>query len=440
MPAAADRAGSRSAADAQAAIERFLKASRQPALLEPGEELLPLAGGNFALETRGSRLMLQAWDRTRNFVRRITAIKHESRGRLELTVERFARREGSLFLLDLAVPAGAELGRRSPRRVFREQFRHMLSRQFAGWKIAELTVEADLQHSLSPAYPRALLTHGQTAWAAIAATPDPGGASAVLSFGLIWLDYLRRRETRLAIEGLALFVPCGYERPTCLRAVFIDPRAVALRVFGYSEQGFAAALDPHDFGNLDTHLEICRGPSVAPPNTDLPEAWLEAQIRADIQQVDATLRPIPVYNQVPAFAGGSRGIMDLVAVDHTGRLAVLELKVTADLNLPLQALDYWLRVKWHLDRGDFTPQGYFPGIALRRDPPRLLLVSPALEFHPTTEAILRCFSPQVQVERIGVSMEWRQRLEIMFRLRGRRRPRHLRNFLLLWMWRQACRR
>ena len=422
MPVAADRAGSRGAADAQAAIERFLKASRQPALLEPGEEILPLAAGNLVLEMRGSRLMLQAWDRTRNFVRRVVAVKNESRGRMEVSVERFARREGSLFLLDLAVPAGAEAGRRSPRRVFREQFRHMLSRQFPGWKIDELTVEADLHHSLSPAYPRAFLRHGQSAWAAIAAADDPTGATGVLSFGLIWLDYLRRREKQVAIEGLALFVPCGYERTTCLRLLFLDRRAAHVRVFGYSDQGFAAEIDPDDFGNLDTHLDTCRGISTSPLNTDLPEAWLEAQVRANIQQVDASLLSTPVYNQVPAMAGGNRGIMDLVAVDHSGRLAVLELKVTADIHLPLQALDYWMRVKWHLDRGEFTPRGYFPGIELRRDAPRLLLVSPALEFHPTTEALLRCFSTEVQVERLGVSMEWRRNLEVMFRLQGAETP------------------
>jgi hypothetical protein len=266
------------------------------------------------------------------------------------------------------------------------------------------------------------LRHGQSGWAAIAAAADPACSSGVLSFGLIWLDYLRRRDKRVAIEGLAIFVPCGYERPTCLRLLFLNRRAANVRVFGYSEQGFAAELDPHDFGNLDTRLDICRGVSTAPPNADLPEAWLEAQVRANIQQVDASLVTTPVYNQVPAMAGGSRGIMDLVAVDHSGRLAVLELKVTADIQLPFQALDYWMRVKWHLDRSEFTPQGYFPGIALRSDAPRLLLVSPALEFHPTTEALLRCFSPDVQVERIGVSMEWRRHLEIMFRLQGADTP------------------
>jgi hypothetical protein len=501
----AEPAGGRSAADCQAAVERFLKASRQPALLEPGEDLLPLTAGNFVLETRAGRLTLQAWDRTRNFVRRVAGIKEEARGRLELTVERFARRQGSLYLIDLAHPAGAEVGRRGPRRVFRERFREMLSRQFPGWKIAELTVEADLEHSLSPAYPRALVKHGHSAWAAIAAGPDPAGAPGVLSFGLIWLDYLRRREPRLAIEGLTLFVASGCERPTCLRLLFLDPAAAAFRVFAYSEQGFVVELDPRDFGNLDTRLEVSRRPRaeldalhhglldglahldaveriarpdgsvslrvrgvefaragesgvvfgltervpLGPHNADRmtqlaaglarerspatadrahpsyrrhPEAWLESQVRRHLEQLDASLLPEPVYNQVPAFAAGDRGVMDLLAVDRSGRLAVLELKASADLHLPLQALDYWMRVKWHLDRREFTPLGYFPGIELAGRPPRLVLVSPALEFHPTTEAILRYFSPAVDVVRIGVGLEWRKRLEIMFRLRGSEHP------------------
>jgi hypothetical protein len=112
----------------------------------------------------------------------------------------------------------------------------------------------------------------------------------------------------------------------------------------------------------------------------VPEAWLESQARAQIETLDASLLCDPIYDQVPAFAGGERGILDLLAVDRAGRLTVVELKASADLHLPLQALDYWIRVKWHLDRGEFTAHGYFPGLLLRPEPPRLLLVSPSLEF------------------------------------------------------------
>ena len=55
---------------------------------------------------------------------------------------------------------------------------------------------------------------------------------------------------------------------------------------------------------------------------------------------------------------------------------MIELKVGEDIHLPLQGLDYWMRVKWHLDREEIASKGYFPGIRLVNSSPRLLLVSP----------------------------------------------------------------
>jgi hypothetical protein len=474
----------------RAAITAFLKNSKQPALLEPGEELLPITEDNFALDLRGGRLTLQAWDRTRNLTRRVTAIQEASSARLEITVERFPRRQGQLFLVDLARRAGADLGRRSARLVFRERFRLFLRRQFPEWKLAELSAEANLEFSLSPAFPRAFLRHGQHGWAAIACPPE-ADAAAVLSFGLIWLTYLRGRERRVAVEGLAIYVPAGHERAAALRLLCLDPAAARFELFTYGEEDFVVRIDPRDHGNLDTRLEPCRRPApnlletcqriAALPGVERvvkhdgrvslrvrgiefaelrggelrpaheretgrlaeelnrarspeaedrghplyrqsPEAWLESQARAQIETLDASLLCDPIYDQVPAFVGGERGILDLLAADRAGRLAVIELKASADLHLPLQALDYWIRVKWHLDRGEFTAHGYFPALLLRPDPPRLLLVSPSLEFHPTTETILSYFSPAIEVERIGLAADWRKDLQVMFRLKGAERP------------------
>jgi hypothetical protein len=145
------------------------------------------------------------------------------------------------------------------------------------------------------------------------------------------------------------------------------------------------------------------------------EAWLESCVRASIESVDATLALAPIYGQVPAFAAAERGVIDLLAIDRNGRLAILELKASEDIHLPLQALDYWLRVKWHLDRGEFGARGYFPGMQLRSDPPRILLVAPALMFHPTTQRILRFFSPAIQVECFGLGTEWQRNLKVVFR-------------------------
>ena len=493
------RAPGRSAAELLTAIESFLKASKQPALLEPGEEMIPIASRNFTLETRDSRLTLQAWDDHRNLVRRVAGIHEETRGRMELIVERFAGKRGALFLLDLARPASAEWSRRGTRLVFRERFRDFLSREFPAWIVTELSTEADLEHSLSPAYPRALIKRGTAALAAIAAPAGGLNASGVLSFGLIWLDYLRKRERRLTIEGLLLFLPADEARPTGLRLRHLNHTATRFALFAYDESGHTVRLDPRDAGNLETRLEICRHPSSAHQRAlealaaidgvervetgdgeaslrvrglefartqgaefrfglgeravlhehdlaeceqlarnlarmrnagskggDLyvrdPEAWLESQVRSNLAAIDPSLVRAPIYGQVPAFAAGDRGILDLLAVDRTGRLAVIELKASPDLHLPLQALDYWMRVRWHLERDEFSARGYFPGTPLRKDPPRLVLVAPALEFHPTTESILGHFSPEIEVERIGLGIHWRSNVDVMFRLCGAEHP------------------
>ena len=149
-----------------------------------------------------------------------------------------------------------------------------------------------------------------------------------------------------------------------------------------------------------------------------PELWLESQVRKHIQQIEPWLYATPVYGQVPAFAANDRAIIDLLAADRNGRLMVIELKASEDPHLPLQALDYWIRVNWHATRGEFAPLGYFPGIPLRRESPRMMLIAPAFEFHPTTETILRFFSSEVQVERLGVGLEWRHRVQVLFRLAG----------------------
>ncbi len=207
---------------------------------------------------------------------------------------------------------------------------------------------------------------------------------------------------------------------------FAELNGAGLR-FGLHERHAAREHHLPEIVRLAEELDRARSPESGRRGHTLyrqyPEAWLEAQARAHLEIIDASLMRAPLYGQVPAFAGGDRGIMDLLAVDYAGRLAVIELKASADLHLPLQALDYWMRVKWHLGRGDFGSNGYFHGIALRQDDPRLLLVSPSLEFHPTTETILDYFAPHIEVERAGLGVEWRKGLEIMFRLTGSQRPR-----------------
>lgn len=159
-----------------------------------------------------------------------------------------------------------------------------------------------------------------------------------------------------------------------------------------------------------------------PLYTHNPERWLEALVRSNMSAVDASLGAGPIYGQAPMFAGRDRGVVDLLTVDHSGRLVLIELKASADVQLPFQAVDYWLRVRKHLAAGDFERFGYFPGMAIRRENPRVLLVAPALEFHSTSETLISFLKPEIEMARIGVAANWRRELKVMTRLRGAETP------------------
>jgi hypothetical protein len=161
-----------------------------------------------------------------------------------------------------------------------------------------------------------------------------------------------------------------------------------------------------------------------------PERWLEAQLRAGIVELLPGLRQDMLYTQVPALASGDRGMLDLLTLDRSGRLVVIELKANEDLHLPLQALDYWIRVRALNDdrsavagaagaQSAFERQGYFAGAELSPLPPRLLLAAPALRIHPANDVVLGYLSPQIDWELIAVSEHWRRELKVVFRKRAR---------------------
>lgn len=153
-----------------------------------------------------------------------------------------------------------------------------------------------------------------------------------------------------------------------------------------------------------------------------PERWLETEVKRDITALDARLDPAHVYAQVPAFAAGDRGMIDLLTATRDGQLAVLELKADEDIHLPLQGLDYWSRVKWHHEREDFQRFGYFvaeeaSARTLSKQPPLLMLVAPALRVHPATDTILHYLSREVDWSLIGVDERWRDEVKVVFRKR-----------------------
>jgi hypothetical protein len=481
------QSGPRRDADAiRAAVLQFVKSCGKPSLLEPGEDFFELTGDSYSLDLRAGRLTMAAWDERRNVVRRVIDAREPRGDRMELVVERFGGKRGSIWLVDRASAKADWIVRRGSRLVFQARFEQFLARQYPQWRIAEITSEPDFQRTLSPVFPRAVLQRGNATLTAIGSPPEDT-SGAVVSFGLIWHDYVKRREPNLHVQGQVLYVPLGGEQTACRRVRFLNRDRFDTCVFGYSEEA-EGPLDTADYGNLDTRVEPLAASAASDPlewltgvervpvqgglsyrvrglefarsredrcwfglsrktefndrhagevrqiveelirrrspvhgeprdpiYSQAAESWLESKVRAAIPEIDASLRPEPVYGQVPAWEGGDRGVIDLLAVDWSGRLAVIELKASEDLHLPLQALDYWMRVGWHLERGDFEANGYFRGLALRREPPRIFLVSPALEVHPSNECVLRYIDRAIEVVHVGVASDWRWRLRVMFR-------------------------
>lgn len=172
------------------------------------------------------------------------------------------------------------------------------------------------------------------------------------------------------------------------------------------------------------------GPLTDPLFRMAPERWLESRLRSALPEMLPELRGDLIYNQVPALSTGDRGLLDLLALDRHARLVVIEIKANEDLHLPLQALDYWMRVRaLNSDRkpsaataepaSAFTRSGYFPGIEISPLPPRLLLAAPALRIHPANEPVLRYLSPEIEWELLGLTEHWRRDLKIVFRKRSR---------------------
>jgi hypothetical protein len=147
------------------------------------------------------------------------------------------------------------------------------------------------------------------------------------------------------------------------------------------------------------------------------ERWLESLVLEDILRLFPEMMPESVYSQIPVYLGKDSGRIDILGADREGTLVVMELKVAADPDLPIQALDYWGRVIQHNENGDFERRGYFSEIRLSRRLPKIYLVSPVFSFHDTTELLLRFLPPGLEVWKICVNEDWRNGVKILRRIR-----------------------
>ncbi len=191
----------------------------------------------------------------------------------------------------------------------------------------------------------------------------------------------------------------------------------------------SSGIGAENFANDDD--PDTRGNRIAPERSANARGWPASGTGRSSDRLIPRFDPRFVYSQVPAIAGaGDRGMLDLLGVTEDGRLAVIELKASDDLQLALQGLDYWIRVRHHhassvdpatgapAGLNDLQRHGYFREVELSPLPPRLYLVAPALHIHPATETVLRYVSPRVEWTLLALDERWRQEVRVVWRKAG----------------------
>lgn len=507
-------------------IELFLTEHPRLLLSEPGREVMDLSETSYSLSTEFGKLTWHLWNERSNLVRQITSIARERPGRLELKCQRFGKGPaGTLILADTRADAES-LERRGRRVEFARHLKRWLAQLFPDARIDELTTETSMKDSLSGCYARGVLNDGGRLWAVMGVGEEesPAVVDGILTYGLLWLDHLRRQQTSRVVAGLKLFLPRGQSEfknegrseTTRQRMPWLNSAAALWELYETGPE--VIRLDISDAGNFRTSLHrpqqsgelragkllsedvplarrmeqlsdriVCRMGSdgsrrwsihglviarerandsgsriffglgraetglteqsferlrrlaqqvldhrMAPVSKEpdsvaepldrqhplfriCPELWMEDVLVNHAESIVPDLLGNQLARQVFSVSGYETGFADLLGVARGGRLAIIELKASEDIHLPLQGLDYWMRVHWHMQRGDFARHGFFPGGELSAEPPRLLLVSPGLQFHPTCQTVLHYFSQKIDVEMIGVNEAWRVRPQVVFR-------------------------
>jgi hypothetical protein len=490
-------------------LEQFLAEHPNAVISEDGLVLFDFEHAHYSVSGEG-KCVLHIWSEERNIVRRVLDADVRA-DRITLQVLRFGQSHPTP--LEICTERERSNGnRRRSRAQYQKLLERVLRREYPGFRLDRLTTSPDLEHSFSPVYTRAVLRAGQSVWAVLGVGAEElqPSVDAALTFGIIWMDYLRQQWAgRAVVEGLKLFLPLGRSDIVRQRAAHLDVDSAKWQVFELDERAETVeSFDIGDIGNIMTRLtravdrqaarerfaasiahihqvvpaaeisiesaseivfrlyglEFARakitptagsfrntesilfglGPaeylldqSTRPLFTELarrvqdqrhpsgshtnlfyrlaPERWLESLVVQQVRAIDERLDQRFVYSQVPAFTSTDRAMLDVLTCTVDGRLAVLELKANEDIHLPLQGLDYWARVRWHQQHGEFARNGYFAGRELSSAPPVLYLVAPALRVHPTTDTLLRYLSPRIEWTLVEVDEHWREGVRVINR-------------------------
>ena len=153
------------------------------------------------------------------------------------------------------------------------------------------------------------------------------------------------------------------------------------------------------------------------------EAWLESILRRDISKLDPGLIVAPLHAQFRTSHGGAIGRgggarpIDLLALRHDGRLAVIELKVNEDREHVFQGVDYWRRVEAHRRRGHISSAKLFGEREISDESPLVYLVAPTLRFHRSFATLAKTIAPDIEVYRFDINEDWRGGVRVVRRER-----------------------
>ncbi len=144
------------------------------------------------------------------------------------------------------------------RRNYRRLLERALGRHFIGSKVDGLRSAMDLEHSFGPAYVRGWLQRGAAADAVIGVSlaESPATMDGILTLGILWLDYCRKRgDARKHFGGLKVIVPAGACRTTAERMAWLNHAAADFQLFTLDERSEELTqVDFRDTGNLESRL------------------------------------------------------------------------------------------------------------------------------------------------------------------------------------------
>jgi hypothetical protein len=172
-------------------LEQFLADAPQAVAMEDGELLFDFATAKYSVSGEG-KCILHLWSEERNAVRRVLDAELKG-GILRLSVVRFGQAQPRA----LEICANPDRRKGAAKHAARNQYQHLLERvllrEFPGMKVEHLSSSPDLEHSFSPVYTRAVLRAGQSAFAVLGVNAEETQSSvdAVLTFGILWMDYQR---------------------------------------------------------------------------------------------------------------------------------------------------------------------------------------------------------------------------------------------------------